>query len=49
MQIVIPAAGKGSRLGNLTESNTKGMIEVNGHTLIARTLESIKGLDVKEY
>lgn len=37
-QAIIPAAGTGSRLGNITEEIPKCMIEVNGKTLIERTL-----------
>lgn len=42
MQAVILAAGKGARLGELTESNTKCMISVNDKTLIEHTLEKIE-------
>ena len=44
MQAIILAAGMGKRLGELTESNTKCMIEVNGKTLIDRMLENLSGL-----
>jgi histidinol-phosphate/aromatic aminotransferase/cobyric acid decarboxylase-like protein/choline kinase len=39
MQVVIPAAGMGSRLGTHTEDKTKCMVEVNGVTLIERSLD----------
>jgi len=48
LQIVIPAAGKGTRLGNLTKANTKGMLEVNGENLISRALKNISYLDVSK-
>lgn len=38
MQAVILAAGMGKRLKKLTKNNTKCMVEVNGITLIERTL-----------
>lgn len=38
MQVVIPAAGMGSRLGKYTASKTKCMVEVAGVTLIERAL-----------
>ncbi len=38
MQAVILAAGMGKRLKQLTKNNTKCMVEVNGITLIERTL-----------
>ena len=38
MQAVILAAGMGKRLGELTSSNTKCMVKVNGITLISRML-----------
>lgn len=46
MQAVILAAGMGKRLKNLTRSNTKCMVQVNGETLIDRMLRQIekKGL-----
>lgn len=44
MQAVILAAGMGRRLGELTSSNTKCMIKVNGVTLIERMLRQIEPL-----
>jgi histidinol-phosphate/aromatic aminotransferase/cobyric acid decarboxylase-like protein/choline kinase len=41
MQAIILAAGMGKRLGEFTESNTKCMVEVNGVTLIERTLRQL--------
>jgi len=41
MQVVILAAGMGRRLGNLTAHDTKCMLEVNGETLIKRSLDII--------
>lgn len=39
MQAIILAAGMGKRLGDLTESNTKCIIKVNGVTLFERILK----------
>jgi|TARA_B110000467_G_C18273649_1_gene454005 choline kinase len=39
MKAIILAAGKGSRLGDLTQDIPKGMIEVFGKTLIERQIE----------
>ena len=39
MQVLIPAAGLGSRLGEHTKNKTKCMVEVNGNTLIERALD----------
>ena len=46
-QALIPAAGTGSRLGQLTKNKPKCMIEINGETLISRSLKQLDelGLD----
>lgn len=44
MQGLILAAGMGKRLKNLTQNNTKCMIEVNGVTLIDRILHQLEKL-----
>lgn len=41
MQAIILAAGMGKRLGELTQNNTKCMVEVNGEPLIDRLLRQI--------
>ena len=38
MQAIIMAAGRGSRLGNLTDDRPKAMLEVRGHRLIDYSL-----------
>lgn len=38
MQAIILAAGMGKRLKHLTENNTKCMVNVNGISIIERTL-----------
>ena len=44
MQAIILAAGMGKRLKELTQSNTKCMVKVNGVTLIDRMLHQIERL-----
>lgn len=44
MQGLILAAGMGKRLKNLTQNNTKCMVEVNGRTLIDRMLHQLEKL-----
>ena len=39
MQAMILAAGMGRRLGKITENKTKGMVEVNGKSLLERSLD----------
>ncbi len=43
MQAIILAAGMGRRLKELTSNATKCMVEVNGRTLIERTLTALDG------
>lgn len=47
MQAIILAAGMGKRLRDLTKSNTKCMVPVNGVPLIDRLLEQLAHLDLK--
>lgn len=44
MQAIILAAGMGKRLGELTHSNTKCMVKVNGVTLIERLLHQLENV-----
>ncbi len=46
MQALILAAGMGRRLGELTRSNTKCMVEVHGKSLIIRMLEQLSELPI---
>lgn len=47
MQAIILAAGKGSRLGDLTNDQPKSFLEINGQTLLDRNLELLdrSGID----
>ncbi|MBQ5594068.1 MAG: NTP transferase domain-containing protein, partial [Alistipes sp.] len=47
MQAIILAAGMGRRLGELTNDNTKCMLEVNGVRLIHRALEALLEVGIK--
>lgn len=46
MQAIILAAGMGRRLGELTEGNTKCMLEVNGEKLIDRVVRKLSTLEL---
>lgn len=46
MQAIILAAGMGKRLGNLTERDTKCMLNVNGKKLIERSLDILAQFDL---
>ncbi|NCB02366.1 MAG: aminotransferase class I/II-fold pyridoxal phosphate-dependent enzyme, partial [Spirochaetia bacterium] len=48
MQAIILAAGMGKRLKNLTEHNTKCMVEVNGVTLMERMLTQLDSLALRK-
>lgn len=41
MQVLIPAAGMGKRLGDETQDKTKAMVVVNGKTLIEHCLDAV--------
>ena len=47
MQAIILAAGMGRRLGELTDNNTKCMLEVNGVRLIDRALDILLESGIK--
>lgn len=48
MQVIILAAGMGKRLGELTQNNTKCMIQVNGVTLIERVLTQFSKMSLNK-
>ena len=47
MQVLIPAAGMGKRLGLETSDKTKAMVEVCGKTLIERCLDAVVEHDIE--
>lgn len=47
MQAIILAAGMGKRLKELTSNATKCMVEVNGVTMIEKTLGHLEKLGLK--
>lgn len=47
MQAIILAAGMGKRLKELTSNATKCMVEVNGVTMIERTLSQLDALNLE--
>jgi len=48
MQALILAAGMGKRLGKLTDSDTKCMLEINGVRLIDSALQAIESAGIKK-
>lgn len=48
MQGVVPAAGQGTRMGELTATRPKGLVEVAGKPLLTHCFETLAGLDVTE-
>jgi len=42
MDLLILAAGRGSRLGELTDEMPKGLLKINGKSLIQRQIDIIK-------
>jgi len=52
MDAVIPAAGRGSRLGELTDDQSKGLVDVAGRPLLAHAFETAVGatnVDLNEW
>ena len=45
---VIPAAGRGKRLGRISEEIPKPLVEIRGKTLLERCIESLKKHDINE-
>ena len=45
---VVPAAGRGTRLGPLTDDRPKGLVEVGGKPLLAHAFETLIASDVSE-
>lgn len=49
MQALMLAAGMGKRLGKYTKENTKCMLNVEGKTLIERTVEALLSCGIKKF
>ena len=48
MNAVIPAAGRGSRLGELTADRPKGLVDIAGRPLLAHVFETAVDTRVDE-
>ncbi len=48
MKAIILAAGVGKRLWSLTQHRPKPLIEVGGRTLLARSVEALAGMGIKQ-
>lgn len=48
MKVIILAAGRGSRLGNMTEALPKGMVALGGKPLLSRHIARLKASGVDE-
>ena len=46
MQILIPAAGMGNRLGSATSDKTKCMVQLHGKTLIEHCLDIVTSFSI---
>ena len=48
MKVIIIAAGNATRLGKLTERKPKGLLEINGKSIIERQIELFKKNNIKD-
>ena len=48
MRLIVLAAGRGSRLGSLTDDRPKGLVELAGRTLLERQLEAARAAGVDD-
>ncbi len=48
MQAIIMAAGRGSRLGNLTDDRPKSFLEVDGESLIDHNIKMLYAFGIRE-
>ena len=49
MKVIIPIAGKGTRMRPLTHTTAKPLIPVAGKPVLDHVLERLKDLDISEY
>jgi len=49
MRVFIPAAGRGTRLGSITASKPKALVEINGVPLLQRLIENLKAVGFDEF
>lgn len=48
MKVIIIAAGSATRLGKLTENKPKGLLEINGKSILTRQIELFEKNDIQE-
>ena len=48
MKSIILAAGKGSRLGEITKTIPKGLVDINGKSILERQISSFKRNDIND-
>ena len=48
MKAIILAAGQGTRLGNLTKDTPKGMLQINGKTIIEHQIELFRSIGIDD-
>ena len=48
MKVIIIAAGSSTRLGKLTEKKPKGLLEINGKSILQRQIELFKKYNIDE-
>ena len=49
MHAVVPAAGRGTRLGSLTDDRPKPLVEVTGRPLLAHVLDALAAIEPARY
>ena len=48
MKVIIIAAGSATRLGKLTEKKPKGLLEINGKSILQRQIDLFKKYDIQD-
>ncbi|RLB69630.1 MAG: nucleotidyltransferase, partial [Deltaproteobacteria bacterium] len=49
MKVILPVAGKGTRLRPHTHTKAKSLVNVAGKTVLEHIIDRLKGVDVDEY